>query len=62
MIIDKWDQLGSNTPKPDEKLFGKHPTQKPLDLLKRIIIASTNENAIILDPFNGGGTTVLPQK
>jgi len=27
-----------NTPKPGEKVFGKHPTQKPIDLLKRIIV------------------------
>ncbi len=40
-----------------EKKFGKHPTQKPLALLKRIITASTKKNDIILDPFNGGGTT-----
>ena len=40
-----------------EKEFGKHPTQKPLDLLKRIILASTKENDIVLDPFNGSGTT-----
>lgn len=46
-----------NTPPKSEKEQGKHPTQKPLDLLKRIIIASTNDNAIILDPFNGGVTT-----
>jgi site-specific DNA-methyltransferase (adenine-specific) len=46
-----------NPPKPYEKTFGKHPTQKPLELLRRIILASTDENAIILDPFNGGGTT-----
>ncbi len=51
-----------NTPKPDEKVFGKHPTQKPVDLLKRIIFASTNENAIILDPFNGSGTTGVAAK
>jgi site-specific DNA-methyltransferase (adenine-specific) len=50
------------TPKPKEKIFGKHPTQKPLDLLKRIIISSTNENSIILDPFNGGGTTGIASK
>jgi len=31
------------TPKKEEKQFGKHPTQKPLDLLKRIILASTKE-------------------
>ena len=38
-------------------IFGKHPTQKPLDLLRRCILASTDKDAIILDPFNGGGTT-----
>ncbi|RME16715.1 MAG: site-specific DNA-methyltransferase [Bacteroidetes bacterium] len=42
---------------PDEKEYGKHPTQKPLSLLKRILVASSKENSIILDPFNGGGTT-----
>lgn len=51
-----------NTPRPDEKTFGKHPTQKPLDLLKRIILSSTKENDIILDPFNGGGTTGIATK
>lgn len=46
-----------NTPHKSEKEFGKHPTQKPLQLLTRIIMASTKENDVILDPFNGGGTT-----
>jgi site-specific DNA-methyltransferase (adenine-specific) len=50
------------TPTPDEKEFGKHPTQKPLALLKRIVLASTKENDIILDPFNGGGTTGIAAK
>ena len=45
------------TPKPTEKEFGKHPTQKPLDLLMRVIMASTDSESIILDPFNGSGTT-----
>ncbi len=45
------------TPKPEEKKYGKHPTQKPLDLLKRIVLASTNEGDIILDPFTGSSTT-----
>lgn len=45
------------TPKPIEKKFGKHPTQKPLDLLKRIVLASTNEGDVILDPFTGSSTT-----
>jgi site-specific DNA-methyltransferase (adenine-specific) len=40
-----------------EKSCGKHPTQKPLSLLTRILLASTNKNAWVLDPFNGGGTT-----
>jgi site-specific DNA-methyltransferase (adenine-specific) len=40
-----------------EKEFGHHPTQKPLALLERIILASTNEGDLILDPFNGSGTT-----
>lgn len=40
-----------------EKLFGKHPTQKPEKLLSRIISASTNEGDLILDVFNGSGTT-----
>lgn len=50
------------TPNPDEKKFGKHPTQKPLALLKRIVLSSTQENDIILDPFNGGGTTGIACK
>jgi site-specific DNA-methyltransferase (adenine-specific) len=45
------------SPKNSEKEYGKHPTQKPLDLLKRIVLASTNENDIVLDPFCGSGTT-----
>ena len=40
-----------------EKNQGKHPTQKTLRLLYRIILASTNEGDIILDPFSGSGTT-----
>ncbi|GHT77320.1 methyltransferase [Spirochaetia bacterium] len=45
------------TPGKQEKAQGKHPTQKPLALLTRIIRASTNPGAVILDPFNGSGTT-----
>lgn len=40
-----------------EKEQGKHPTQKPLRLLYRIILASTNAGDTILDPFSGSGTT-----
>jgi site-specific DNA-methyltransferase (adenine-specific) len=51
-----------NPPKKEEKKFGKHPTQKPVDLLKRIILASTNENDLILDPFTGSSTTGVAAK
>ena len=44
-------------PSRDEKVFGKHPTQKPLELLERIIAASSDENDLVLDPFSGSGTT-----
>ena len=46
-----------STPQSNEKIFGKHPTQKPLALLERIIEASTKENDLILDPFMGSVTT-----
>ena len=44
-----------------KKFFGKYPTQKPIDLLARIILASTNKGDIVLDPFTGSPTTGLPQ-
>lgn len=44
-------------PPPYEKKFGKHPTQKPVELLKRIILASTQEGDLVLDPFCGSSTT-----
>lgn len=40
-----------------EKSCGKHPTQKPLSVLTRIILASTNEGDWVLDPFSGSSTT-----
>ncbi|KOY72060.1 DNA-methyltransferase [Apilactobacillus kunkeei] len=42
-----------------EKRFGKHPTQKPLSVVKRIIEASTNKDSLVLDPFVGSGTTCV---
>ncbi len=44
-------------PSGDEKIFGKHPTQKPVELLKRILLASTKEGDLVLDPFCGSSTT-----
>jgi site-specific DNA-methyltransferase (adenine-specific) len=40
-----------------EKLRGKHPTQKPLALLDRILVASCPPDGCVLDPFNGSGST-----
>lgn len=42
---------------PWEKSCGKHPTQKPLALLSRIILASTKSGEWVLDPFCGSSTT-----
>jgi site-specific DNA-methyltransferase (adenine-specific) len=61
ILHEKGNQMRSvwaiNTPKKEEKIFGKHPTQKSLDLLKRIVVASSNEGDLILDPFAGSCTT-----
>ena len=46
-----------NTPKNGEKKHGKHPTQKPELLLKRVILSSSKEGDVVLDPFCGSGTT-----
>jgi site-specific DNA-methyltransferase (adenine-specific)/modification methylase len=50
-----------------ERLHGKdgralHPTQKPEEMLKRIIIASSNKGDLVLDPFLGSGTTAVIAK
>jgi site-specific DNA-methyltransferase (adenine-specific) len=44
-------------PTGEEKAFGKHPTQKPIALVERCLLASTLNEAIVLDPFMGSGTT-----
>jgi site-specific DNA-methyltransferase (adenine-specific) len=45
------------TPGPREKVHGRHPTQKPLALLERVLSASAAEGDLVLDPFSGSGTT-----
>ncbi len=45
-----------------EKTAGKHPTQKPIELLMRIISSCTDKGAVVLDPFNGSGTTGVVAK
>lgn len=44
------------TPK-REKTFGSHPTQKPLELLRRMVALCSKEGDLVLDPFCGSGTT-----
>lgn len=51
---DVWE---TSLTKPSEKKCGKHPTQKPMAILEKLILASTDEGDLILDPFNGSGTT-----
>lgn len=51
---DVWE---TSLTKPSEKKCGKHPTQKPMELLEKIILSSTDKGDLILDPFNGSGTT-----
>jgi len=51
-----WEVLPA---KREEKIFGKHPAQKPLGLLDRIIRAASKEGDLVLDPFMGSGTTLV---
>jgi hypothetical protein len=45
-----------------EKLHGYHPTQKPLRLLRRAILASSKEGDLVFDPFCGSGTSGVASK
>jgi len=51
-VTDVWDDI---------KFYGEknrfHPTQKPIDLINRLVLASSNPGDIVLDPFMGSGTT-----
>ncbi len=49
-------------PKPWEKINGKHPTQKPIELLRRCVLASTKKGDVIIDPFTGSSTTGIASK
>ena len=56
------DVWSFTSPSKKEKKFGKHPTQKPEKLLERILLSSTKEGDLVLDPFNGSGTTGIIAK
>jgi site-specific DNA-methyltransferase (adenine-specific) len=54
---------GTSLPPPKrEKLHGHHPTQKPLRLVRRALLASTREGDLIFDPFTGSGTSGVVAK
>lgn len=55
----KHDFLESPVCPNSEKNFGKHPTQKPLKILKELIGCVTNEGEVVLDPFMGSGSTCV---
>lgn len=48
---------GIGVPGRDEKAHGKHPTQKPVALVERCLVASTEPGYVVLDPFCGSATT-----
>jgi site-specific DNA-methyltransferase (adenine-specific) len=46
-------------PGAEEKRFGKHPTQKPVALVERCLLAATSAGDLVLDPFGGSATTAV---
>ena len=55
-LQNDWNDISPVQSKSSERLG--YPTQKPLSLLERIILASSNEGDVVLDPFCGCGTAV----
>ena len=54
-ITDVWDDIDFYA----ERKIRIHPTQKPLNLIERLVRVSSNENDVVLDPFMGAGTTAV---
>ncbi|HFU3814264.1 TPA: site-specific DNA-methyltransferase, partial [Streptococcus suis] len=46
----------------NEKIFGKHPTQKPIQLISHFVELLSNSGDLIVDPFMGSGTTGVVAK
>jgi len=57
LLRDVWDDIPIINTMANERIG--YPTQKPLALLERIIKASSNEGDVVMDPFMGGGTTIV---
>lgn len=58
-LTDVWR---TPTTKLREKKYGKHPAQKPISIMMKILSASTTSNSLVLDPFVGSGTTAVACK
>ena len=54
-FTDVWDDIDFYA----ERKTRKHPTQKPLPLIERLVLTSSNPGDLILDPFMGSGTTAV---
>lgn len=62
LIGSVWNEIFSFQTRTRAKEYVKYPTQKPLDLIKRIILASSNEYDLVADFFCGSGTTLVAAK
>ena len=70
LIVDPWSPKGKQArnvwsiplTSKKEKWAGVHPTQKPIELLRRVILSCTKEGETVLDPFVGSGTTSVVAK
>jgi site-specific DNA-methyltransferase (adenine-specific) len=54
-FTDVWDDIDFYA----ERRTRVHPTQKPLPLIERLVLTSSNEGDLVLDPFMGSGTTAI---
>ena len=59
-VGNTWHDIKMLPPTSPERV--KYPTQKPIELLTRIILASSNEGDLVFDPFMGSGTTLIAAK
>ncbi len=59
LVTDVWTDIHRLR---HNKYRDKHPCQLPIHLLERIVLMSTDENDVVLDPFSGTGTTAIASK
>lgn len=61
IVVKDWDSLLWNIPnvKSNHPEKTSHPCQFPVELIERCILALTNENSFVLDPFSGVGSTLI---